>query len=112
MGTLDNWDPVIVNSLAREREVITIDNRGIGFSGGETPDNVQDMSIDALSIHALGITSCDLLGLSLGWLYCSDAGRCRGRIYFAKSSSWYSPPGCKGFKSISPAGEKARRWIR
>src|SRR5271169_3043981 len=46
IGTLDNWDPVIMNGLAREREVITIDNSGIGFSGGETPDNVRDMSID------------------------------------------------------------------
>ncbi len=67
MGTLDNWDPMIMNGLAREREVITIDNRGIGFSGGETPDNVQDMSLDALRIiNALGITNCDLLGFSLG----------------------------------------------
>jgi pimeloyl-ACP methyl ester carboxylesterase len=67
IGTLDNWDPVIMNGLAREREVITIDNSGIGFSEGETPDNVRDMSIDALKImNALGITRCDLLGFSLG----------------------------------------------
>jgi len=47
-GTLDNWDPIIINGLARERQVITIDNTGIGNSGGETPDNVQDMSKDAM----------------------------------------------------------------
>ena len=45
-GTLDNWDPIIINGLANERPVITIDNTGIGNSGGTTPDNVQDMARD------------------------------------------------------------------
>jgi pimeloyl-ACP methyl ester carboxylesterase len=66
-GTLDNWDPIIMNGLARERRVITIDNKGIGNSGGATPDNVVDMTKDALTIiAALGIKKCDLLGFSLG----------------------------------------------
>ncbi|GGB02557.1 alpha/beta fold hydrolase [Puia dinghuensis] len=66
-GTLDNWDPQVIDGLARERQVITIDNAGIGNSGGETPDNVQDMAKTAVSIiTALGITKCDLLGFSLG----------------------------------------------
>jgi pimeloyl-ACP methyl ester carboxylesterase len=66
-GTLDNWDPVITNGLATQRQVILIDNRGVGNSDGETPDNVLDMSLDALKvINALGIDRCDLLGFSLG----------------------------------------------
>jgi len=28
-GTLDNWDPIIINGLANERPVIAIDNTGI-----------------------------------------------------------------------------------
>lgn len=36
-GTLDNWDPIIINGFAQERHVITIDNAGIGNSGGTTP---------------------------------------------------------------------------
>jgi len=67
LGTLDNWEPLIMNGLATKREVITIDNTGIGNSGGETPDNVLDMSKDVIKIiTALGITKCDLLGFSLG----------------------------------------------
>jgi pimeloyl-ACP methyl ester carboxylesterase len=67
IGTLDNWDPVIMNGLAAERKVITINNTGIGNSGGETPDDVLDMSRDVIKIiTALGITKCDLLGFSLG----------------------------------------------
>src|SRR4030095_9978349 len=66
-GTLDNWDPIIIDGLANERQVITIDNTGIGNSGGVTPDNVVDMTRDAIKvIHALGINQCDLLGYSLG----------------------------------------------
>ena len=62
-GTLDNWDPIIINGLARERKVIMIDNTGIGNSEGVTPDNVLDMARDAIKIvSALGIKHCDLLG--------------------------------------------------
>jgi pimeloyl-ACP methyl ester carboxylesterase len=69
IGTLDNWDPLIINGLAVQREVITIDNTGIGNSEGETPDNVESMS-EAVSriIAASGIAKCDLLGFSLGGL--------------------------------------------
>ena len=36
-GTLDNWDPQVVNGLAREREVILFDNAGVASSRGEVP---------------------------------------------------------------------------
>ncbi len=66
-GTLDNWDPAIVNGLAQEREVIIFDNKGVGNSTGETPDNVLDMTKDAVEfIKALGIEKFDVLGFSLG----------------------------------------------
>lgn len=66
-GTLDNWDPVIMNGLAQEREVIIFDNKGVGNSKGNTPDNVLDMTKDAVDfIKALGIDRFDVLGFSLG----------------------------------------------
>ena len=66
-GTLDNWDPMVIDGLAQNRQVITIDNSGIGSSDGETPDNVQDMAGTVVKIiTALGINKCDLLGFSLG----------------------------------------------
>ncbi|HKC36334.1 MAG TPA: alpha/beta fold hydrolase, partial [Chitinophagaceae bacterium] len=66
-GTLDNWDPIIINGFANERAVIAIDNTGIGNSGGATPDNVQEMARDAIKIiTALEIKKCDVLGYSLG----------------------------------------------
>src|SRR5260221_2248710 len=66
-GTLDNWDPLVIDGLAQNRQVIAIDNSGIGCSDGETPDNVQDMAVTVVKIiTALGINKCDLLGFSLG----------------------------------------------
>ncbi|MBW8523482.1 alpha/beta hydrolase [Chryseobacterium chendengshani] len=66
-GTLDNWDPIIANGLAQDREVIIFDNKGVGNSDGKTPDNVLEMTKDAIKfIKALGIEKFDVLGFSLG----------------------------------------------
>lgn len=66
-GTMDAWDPAVVNALAEDRPVIVFDNTGLGKSSGTTPDNVAQMAADAESfISALGLTTVDLLGFSLG----------------------------------------------
>jgi pimeloyl-ACP methyl ester carboxylesterase len=66
-GNLDNWDPAMIDRLAVDREVILVDNRGVGGSTGTVPDNVTDMARDALKfVDALKLTEIDLLGFSLG----------------------------------------------
>jgi pimeloyl-ACP methyl ester carboxylesterase len=66
-GTMDYWDPAVVNGLAQERPVIVFNNTGVGSSSGKTPDNVEQMATDAYTfIHALGYKKVDLLGYSLG----------------------------------------------
>src|SRR5829696_3595803 len=66
-AVLDNWDPRVVDGIAAERRVIVFDNRGIGASGGSTPDTVEAMARDAIAfIRALGFGQVDLLGFSLG----------------------------------------------
>src|SRR5437764_8759216 len=66
-GNLDNWDPALVDRLAQEREVILLDNRGVGGSTGVVPESVTAMARDALAfIDALGLEQIDLLGFSLG----------------------------------------------
>jgi pimeloyl-ACP methyl ester carboxylesterase len=66
-AVLDNWDPRVVDGIAAERHVIVFDNRGIGGSGGSTPDTVEAMARDAVAfIWALGFEQVDLLGFSLG----------------------------------------------
>ncbi|MDQ0921509.1 pimeloyl-ACP methyl ester carboxylesterase [Pseudarthrobacter sp. W1I19] len=66
-GNLDNWDPALVDALAREREVIVFNNTGVASSTGTIPDTVETMSDDAAAfLTALGLAKVDLFGFSLG----------------------------------------------
>src|SRR5213080_405284 len=66
-AVLDNWDPRVIDGIAAKRRVIVFDNRGIGASGGSTPDTIEAMARDAVAfIRALGFDEVDLLGFSLG----------------------------------------------
>jgi pimeloyl-ACP methyl ester carboxylesterase len=66
-AVLDDWDPAVVDGIAAERRVILVDLRGVGRSGGTTPDSVEAMAGDAIAfLQALGLGTVDLLGYSLG----------------------------------------------
>ncbi|MDB5576342.1 MAG: hypothetical protein JWR80_1518 [Bradyrhizobium sp.] len=66
-AVLDDWDPALVDGLAAKHHVIMFDNRGVGGSGGATPNSVEEMARDAIGfIRALGLGKVDLLGFSLG----------------------------------------------
>lgn len=66
-GTMDAWDPAVIDALAERRPVVVFDNAGLGRSGGETPDSVERMATDAAAfVSALGFGQVDLLGFSLG----------------------------------------------
>jgi pimeloyl-ACP methyl ester carboxylesterase len=66
-GSLDNWDPVVLDSLAKEREVIIFNNAGIGSSTGEVPNTFAGMAKNAEAfIDALGLEQVDLVGFSIG----------------------------------------------
>jgi pimeloyl-ACP methyl ester carboxylesterase len=66
-ANLDNWDPLLVDTIARQREVILLDNTGVADSTGTTPGTVEAMALDAIAFtDALGLRRYDLLGFSLG----------------------------------------------
>lgn len=66
-GTMDYWDPAVVNGLAEKRPVVVFNNRGVGKTSGKPSDNVAEMTADAYAfITALGLKRVDLLGFSLG----------------------------------------------
>lgn len=66
-GTLDNWDPRIIDPVAQHRHVIAFDNRGVGASTGSVPDTIEQMADDALAfIGALGFDTIDIVSFSLG----------------------------------------------
>jgi pimeloyl-ACP methyl ester carboxylesterase len=66
-AVLDDWDPALVDGIAAEHRVILVDLRGVGGSGGTTPDSVEAMATDAVAfLDALGLSTVDLFGYSLG----------------------------------------------
>jgi len=67
-GTMDVWDPLLVDRLARTRTVILFDNRGIGRSGGvDVPPTLAAMARDGLAVlDGLGVGRADVLGWSMG----------------------------------------------
>jgi pimeloyl-ACP methyl ester carboxylesterase len=66
-ATLDNWDPRIIDPIAKGRHVIAFDNRGVGASTGRVPDSVEAMADDAYTfITALGFGKIDVFSFSLG----------------------------------------------
>jgi pimeloyl-ACP methyl ester carboxylesterase len=107
-GTLDNWDPVIINGLAKERQVIAIDNSGIGASEGATPDNVQDMALDAIKIiTALAIKKCDLLGFSLGGFIAQATAAIQPTLIHKIILVGTAPQGTKALQSFPQLVDKA-----
>jgi pimeloyl-ACP methyl ester carboxylesterase len=66
-ATLDNWDPRIIDPIAKDHHVIAFDNRGVGASTGHVPDSVEAMADDAYTfIRALGFDKVDVFSFSLG----------------------------------------------
>ncbi len=66
-GSLDNWDPAVLDGLAREREVIIFNNAGVASYTGEVPKTFEGMAANAEAfIDALGLKQIDLLGFSIG----------------------------------------------
>jgi len=66
-ATLDNWDPRIIDPIAKNRHVIAFDNLGVGASSGKVPGTVEEMADDAVTfIRALGFDKVDIFSFSLG----------------------------------------------
>jgi pimeloyl-ACP methyl ester carboxylesterase len=65
-GNLDNWDPAVLDGLAKERELIIFNNAGVASSTCEEPTTFAGMAKNAEAfIDGLGLTKVDLLGFSM-----------------------------------------------
>lgn len=66
-GTMDSWDPALINGFAKSRPVIVFNNKGVGATNGVVADSIAQMKSDAYAfIQALGYQQVDLLGFSMG----------------------------------------------
>jgi pimeloyl-ACP methyl ester carboxylesterase len=77
-GNLDNWDPILVDTIAEQREVILLDNAGVGGSSGKVPSTVAEMAVDAIAFtDALGLRMYDLHGFSMGGFVAQEVALAR-----------------------------------
>jgi pimeloyl-ACP methyl ester carboxylesterase len=68
-GSMDYWDPAVVDGLAATRPVILFDNEGVGLSSGTTPSTFEELADDAAAfIRALDLDldHVDVMGFSIG----------------------------------------------
>jgi len=67
-GTLDLWDPLVVNTLAAHYRVIIFDNRGMGRSTATEENFTIELFADdtANFMDALGLERTHILGWSMG----------------------------------------------
>ncbi|MEV4604137.1 alpha/beta hydrolase [Amycolatopsis sp. NPDC049253] len=99
-AVLDDWDPAVVDGFAAERRVIAVDLRGVGASGGTTPDSIEAMAADAVAfLEALGLDTVDLLGFSLGGMVAQAVAQQRPDLVRRIVLAGTSPAGDEG-----PAG--------
>ncbi|WP_137845891.1 alpha/beta hydrolase [Microbacterium sp. 2FI] len=72
-ATLDNWDPRIVDPIAKTRHVIAFDNAGVGASSGVVPGTIEEAADDAYAfITALGFDRIDVFSFSMGGMIAQD----------------------------------------
>jgi pimeloyl-ACP methyl ester carboxylesterase len=72
-ATLDNWDPRIVDPIAKTRHVVAFDNKGVGASTGKVPSTIEEAADDAYTfIKALGFDKIDVFSFSMGGMIAQD----------------------------------------
>jgi pimeloyl-ACP methyl ester carboxylesterase len=72
-ATLDNWDPRIVDAIAKTRHVITFDQRGVGASTGAVPGTIEEAADHAYEfVTALGFDRIDAFTFSMGGFIAQD----------------------------------------
>jgi len=102
-GNLDNWDPALIDALARDRRVITLDNRGVAASSGTTPSTVAQMALDVIDfIDALGVGEVDLLGFSIGSFVAQEIALVRPSIVRRVVLASSAPQGASGMHGWAP----------
>ncbi|MBT2584476.1 alpha/beta fold hydrolase [Arthrobacter sp. ISL-95] len=100
-GTMDNWDPRIIEPIAAKHHVITFSNRGVGASTGSVPDSIEAMADDAAAfIQGLGYSTVDLFGFSLGGMIAQSLVLKHPNLVRKLVLAGTGPAGGKGIQKI------------
>ncbi len=102
-GNLDNWDPALIDALARDRRVVTFDNTGVGGSTGTTPNTIAQMAQDAIAfLEGLELGAVDLLGFSIGSFVAQEIALIRPAVVRRLVLASSAPRGATGMHGWAP----------
>lgn len=102
-GTMDHWDPALVDNLAKERTVVLFDNKGVSRTSGITPDSFTAMADDAAEfIRALGYEQVDVLGFSIGGAVAQELAVNHPDLVRRLILAGTAPPGGEGMNARDP----------
>ena len=102
-GTLDNWDPSLVDALSATRRVISFDNVGVAGSGGTCPTSIAEMGAGALGfLDAMNLPKVDLLGFSIGSFVAQEIALVRPDAVHKMVLASSAPKGAPGMHGWAP----------
>lgn len=100
-ATLDDWDPLVIDAIARRHRVIVFDQPGVGASTGAVPDTVEAMADDAGAfLDALGLEHVDVIGFSLGGMVAQALALARPDMIRRLVLAGTGPAGGRGIDSV------------
>lgn len=106
-GTMDDWDPAVINGFARDRPVILFSNAGLGLSGGEVADTISGMAGHVENfLDALKLDKVDLLGFSIGGFVAQQVTLDRPELIHRLILAGTSPQGGVNTQGFSPETAK------
>lgn len=101
-ANLDNWDPRIIDGIAKQHWVITFDNTGVGLSSGQVPGTIKEMAEDAIDfIKALGFKQIDILSFSMCGMIAQELLELEPTLIRKVILTGTGPRGGKGIENVT-----------
>ena len=101
-ANLDNWDPRIIDGIAKQHWVITFDNTGVGLSSGQVPGTIKEMAEYAIDfIKALGFKQIDILSFSMGGMIAQELLELEPTLIRKVILTGTGPRGGKGIENVT-----------
>ena len=110
-ANLDNWDPRIIDGIAKQHWVITFDNTGVGLSSGQVPGTIKEMAEDAIDfIKALGFKQIDILSFSMGGMIAQELLELEPTLIRKVILTGTGPRGGKGIENVTKISNQDLVW--
>ena len=113
-AVLDNWDPRVIDGLAKNHRVITFDNRGVGASSGTPAASIEEMARDAIIfIKAMGLDQVDLFGFSMGGMIAQEIALMEPQLVRRMIITGTGPAGGEGISGVARVTylDMLRGWL-